>query len=118
MELRPEERCEADITYKKIQEGTSRIGYDFEGRKYDLGPDVKDQPGIEEATIDCSRCPLKGVVFQAEGAPPWGAHNAIRNAAADVIEKSCEKFKPLKEKGLRLGSRNLSPRDFHPNLSS
>ena len=115
MKLRPEQMCEAKISYRTIDKGAARIVFDFEGRRHDLGPNVTDRPAVEEGTVDCDHCPIKGVVFQAEGGYPFGAINAARKRAAEILKDSCTKLPAVREKGVTQYN-GLPTRDFHPNL--
>lgn len=111
MNIRPEQRCEADINYKTIRPGSTRIVYDFEGRRQDLGPDTPEETAIVEVSMNCTRCPIKDLVFQAEGRPPFGAVNEARRQAANVIETNCQKYPPIREAGAKRPDSN-----FHPKL--
>jgi len=111
MEIRPEQQCEADIDFRVIRPGSSRIVHDFEGREYDLGPDTPEEPAIEEVSINCARCPLKDILFQTEGGPPFEDLNEARRQAESIIEASCQKYPPIKEAGARRPDHN-----FHPKL--
>jgi hypothetical protein len=112
MALRPEQLCEANIKYDKIQQSVDRIGYDFEGRRFDLGPDTIEQPGIEEVTISCEGCPFDTTTLRAEGKGPFGARNAISRQAKVFIEQNCVKFQNLKAEG----AITEANREFNPSL--
>lgn len=103
--------CEAKITTKTIKQPVSRIVYDLEGRKHDLGANVVDAPGEVEAAMVCDfeSCQLRET-FTAEGNGPYGALNAARNLAGDFIAENCAKWKMEAEKGHVEGKMPLEKR--------
>jgi len=116
MNIRPEQRCEADIKRTTIRQGSTREVWGFgANRPTDLGPDTPEITAIEEVTIDCplNDCPLKGIKFQAEGGAPFGAINAANEQTADMLAAQCEKWQALK----RVTGAEKPGSDFHSQLS-
>ena len=90
--------CEANITTETIRQSVYRIGYDMNGRRFDLGPSVVDQPGEVEATANCEHCDLNET-FRREGNGLWGAYNVAKEAAGIYITQECARWNEEVEKG-------------------
>lgn len=88
MRRNPEQRCEAEINYRKVNKTT------------------------QEVTISCNNCPNVDSISWISARSRSVARNSAKTHASVVIEEGCVKFQNLKEEG----GKAIPTRALHPKL--